>query len=144
MSSNHFSFAAASASAFVCHNPHCTSRHTSFASEKAFTMHCQRSPIRFNFIRDAVRGIGSITTSQAIDVLEQNATLVINPVITSLKRASVIHTIRLMVDCLEHKTLMCYLHNIKMQNHCCPSFPQLNARMIQQVMSSRLNVFRNC
>ena len=53
-------------------------------------MHCQRSPIRFNFIRDAVRGIGSITTSQAIDVLEQNATLVINPVITSLKRASVL------------------------------------------------------
>ena len=65
-------------------------RSESFASEKAFTMHCQRSPIRFNFIRDAVRGIGSITTSQAIDVLEQNATLVINPVITSLKRASVL------------------------------------------------------
>ena len=48
-------------------------------------MHCQRSPIRFNFIRDAVRGIGSITTSQAIDVLEQNATLVINPVIKKFK-----------------------------------------------------------
>jgi hypothetical protein len=90
MSSNHFSFAAASASAFVCLNPHCTSRCTSFASEKAFTMHCQRSPICFNFIRDAVRGIGTMTTSQSMDVLEQNATLVGNPVITSLKRASVL------------------------------------------------------
>ena len=38
-------------------------------------MHCQRSPIRFNFIRDAVRGIGSITTSQAIDVLEHDDTI---------------------------------------------------------------------
>jgi hypothetical protein len=53
-------------------------------------MHCQRSPICFDFIRDAVRGIGTTTTSQSMDVLEQNAALVNNPVITSLKRARVL------------------------------------------------------
>ena len=46
-------------------------------------MHCQRSPICFDFIRDAVRGIGTTTTSQSMDVLE-------DPVFTSLKRASLL------------------------------------------------------
>ena len=46
-------------------------------------MHCQRSPICFDFIRDAVRGIGTTTTSQSMDVLE-------DPVFTSLKSASLL------------------------------------------------------
>ena len=74
---------AASASAYVCHNPHCTSRRTSFASEKAFTMHCQQSPSCLVFIRDEVRGSAtSSTTSHAASVN--------NPIMTSTKRASIL------------------------------------------------------
>ena len=48
----------------VCfHNPHCISRRTSFASEKAFTMHCQRFPVRLVYIRDELHGT-SATTKQ--------------------------------------------------------------------------------
>ena len=43
------------ASAFVCHNPHCMSRQKSFASEKAFTMHFQRSPPCLAFVRQEER-----------------------------------------------------------------------------------------
>jgi hypothetical protein len=43
----------ASLSVFVCHNPHCMSRRKSFATEKAFTMHFQRSPPCFEFVRQA-------------------------------------------------------------------------------------------
>ena len=43
----------ASLSVFVCHNPHCMSRSKSFATEKAFTIHFQRSPPCFEFVRQA-------------------------------------------------------------------------------------------
>jgi hypothetical protein len=92
MSSNHSALVAASASAYVCHNPHCTSRRTSFASEKAFTMHCQQSPACLVFIRNEVCGTGTTTTipSHSTDV-EHNATAVNNPVMTSSKQASHLH-----------------------------------------------------
>jgi hypothetical protein len=38
-------------SLFVCYNPHCMSRRNSFATEKAFTMHFQRSPLCLEFVR---------------------------------------------------------------------------------------------
>jgi hypothetical protein len=38
-------------SLFVCYNPHCMSRRNSFATEKAFTMHFQRSPPCLEFVR---------------------------------------------------------------------------------------------
>ena len=79
MSSN----VAAFASAYVCHNPHCTSHQPPFASEKAFTMHCQRSAASLVFIRAEVRGSAtSTTTSHAVSVN--------NPIMTSTKRASLL------------------------------------------------------
>jgi Plavaka transposase len=36
-------------SGFECNNPNCNSRHKSFATEKAFTIHFQRSPMCFEF-----------------------------------------------------------------------------------------------
>ena len=86
MSSNDSSHMAASASAYVYHNPHCTSCRTSLASEKAFTMHCQRSRACLVFIRDEVCGTPTTTTttSHFADV-EHNATSVNNPIMTSTK-----------------------------------------------------------
>ena len=91
MSSHHSALVAASA--YVCHNPHCTSRRTSFAREKAVTMHCQRSPACLVFIRNTVRGTATTTnntTSHSTDV-EHKATSVINPVMTCTKRASLLY-----------------------------------------------------
>ena len=39
-----------SCAVFVCFNSHCVSRHNSFATEKAFTMHLQRSPLCLAFV----------------------------------------------------------------------------------------------
>ena len=36
---------------FVCFNPHCASHHNLFATEKAFAMHLQGSPLCLAFIR---------------------------------------------------------------------------------------------
>ena len=82
----------ASASAYVCHNPHCTSRRTSFANEKAFTMHCQQCWACLVFIRDEVlRGTPTTTTSHFADVEHNARTSVNNPVMTSTNRASFLH-----------------------------------------------------
>ena len=75
---------AASAPAYVCHNPHCTSRRTSFACEKTFTMRCQRSPACLVFIRDDTRGSETSTTTS-------HAAYVNNPIMTRTKRASLLH-----------------------------------------------------
>ena len=37
-------------SLFVCYNPHCMSRHKFFSTEKAFTIHFQRSPTCLAFV----------------------------------------------------------------------------------------------
>ena len=88
MSSKSSAVAAGSVSVYVCHNPECTSRRTSFANEKAFTMHCQRYPTCLDFIHHAVRGsANSTTTAQSIEVPDDNATPVQYPIVTSLKRA---------------------------------------------------------
>ena len=82
MSSNLSALVAASA--YVCHNPHCTSRRTSFASEKAFTMHCQRSTACLLFIRDEVHGSATSTTTTS------HAASINNPIKTSTKQASLL------------------------------------------------------
>ena len=38
-------------STFVCHNPQCRSRRKSSANERGYTMHFQKSPACFDFVR---------------------------------------------------------------------------------------------
>ena len=78
-------------SALVCYNPHCMSRHKSFSTEKAFTMHFQRSPMCLDFVRQQ----SNANPTPPIIEKRIDATLA-DTVITSTKR---------------HKPLQCEIVN---------------------------------
>jgi hypothetical protein len=77
-------------SVFVCYNPHCMSRHKSFLTEKAFTMHFQRSPMCLNYVREM-----SANPTLQVNQKRIDATFA-DTVITSTKR---------------HKPLRCEVRN---------------------------------
>ena len=71
---------------FVCPNPHCSSRRTSFATEKALTMHCQKSPPCVAYLRhDRTK-----TDPSALTGHKRNNSAMLNPRISSTKSATVL------------------------------------------------------
>jgi hypothetical protein len=69
-------------STFVCHNPQCMSRCKSFANERGYTMHFQRLPACFDFVRQE--------TMQVIPNRKRMYTPANEITVSSSKRASVL------------------------------------------------------